>query len=556
MSSYQQVLVDKGLVSVADIDAADRLREEKGIRLDRALIQNGAITERAFLEVMGERLGFDVIDLPSVAIETDAIQTLPSRFVYRNHLAPIARENGALKVATSDPFNLYVFDEIKLLTGMEVRPVLAPCDEIDKIIKDHYGVGGDTIEEMAGEDDLSLVGSEDENQDLLQMAQEASVIKLVNEIILEAINERASDIHIEPYERTLTIRYRIDGVLQEAAVPPQINQFKAAIISRVKILSNMNIAERRLPQDGRIKFTVGNRQVDVRVSVIPMIFGEGVVMRLLDKATVLYSLPELGLDEEMFDQFQTLIVKPHGILLVTGPTGSGKTTTLYAALNAIVGTEKKVITTEDPVEYNLDGVNQIPVDHKVGMSFAMGLRAILRHDPDVVMIGEIRDLETARAAIQASLTGHLVLSTLHTNDAASAATRLIDMGIEPFLVSSTLSGVMAQRLVRMICPDCKTELNPREVKLPKAANFSKGDKLFHGSGCRECRNSGYRGRTGLYELMMMNEELGEKIIQRVASSELVRTGCANGMRLLSEDGWLKVKRGNTTLAEVMRVTAA
>ena len=543
-------------MSVEDIDAADRLREEKGLRLDRALIQNGAITERAFLEVMGERLDFDVIDLPGAAIEADAIQMLPSRFVYRNHLAPIARENGTLKVATSDPFNLYVFDEIKLLTGLEVRPVLAPRDEIDKVIKDHYGVGGDTIEEMAGGDDLSLGGSEDDNQDLLQMAQEASVIKLVNEIILEAINERASDIHIEPFERALSIRYRIDGVLQEAAVPPQINRFKAAIISRVKILSNMNIAERRLPQDGRIKFTVGSRQVDVRVSVIPMIFGEGVVMRILDKATVLYSLPELGLDEETFDQFQTLIVKPHGILLVTGPTGSGKTTTLYAALNAIVGTEKKVITTEDPVEYNLDGVNQIPVDHKVGMSFAIGLRAILRHDPDVVMIGEIRDLETAQAAIQASLTGHLVLSTLHTNDAASAATRLIDMGVEPFLVSSTLSGVMAQRLVRVICHDCKTEQNPREVKLPKAANFSKSDKLFHGSGCRQCRNSGYRGRTGLYELMMMNEELGEKIIQRVAASELVRTGRANGMRLLSEDGWLKVKRGDTTLAEVMRVTAA
>ncbi len=543
-------------MSLEDIDAAERMREEQGLRLDQALIQNGAITEQAFLEVMGERLDFDVIDLPGAAIEADAIQMLPSRFVYRNHLAPIARENGTLKVATSDPFNLYVFDEIKLLTGLEVRPVLAPRDEIDKVIKDHYGVGGDTIEEMAGGDDLSLGGSEDDNQDLLQMAQEASVIKLVNEIILEAINERASDIHIEPFERALSIRYRIDGVLQEAAVPPQINRFKAAIISRVKILSNMNIAERRLPQDGRIKFTVGSRQVDVRVSVIPMIFGEGVVMRILDKATVLYSLPELGLDEETFDQFQTLIVKPHGILLVTGPTGSGKTTTLYAALNAIVGTEKKVITTEDPVEYNLDGVNQIPVDHKVGMSFAIGLRAILRHDPDVVMIGEIRDLETAQAAIQASLTGHLVLSTLHTNDAASAATRLIDMGVEPFLVSSTLSGVMAQRLVRVICHDCKTEQNPREVKLPKAANFSKSDKLFHGSGCRQCRNSGYRGRTGLYELMMMNEELGEKIIQRVAASELVRTGRANGMRLLSEDGWLKVKRGDTTLAEVMRVTAA
>ncbi len=286
-----------------------------------------------------------------------------------------------------------------------------------------------------------------------------------------------------------------------------------------------------------------------------MIFGEGVVMRILDKATVLYSLPELGLDEETFAQFQTLIKKPHGILLVTGPTGSGKTTTLYAALNAIVGTEKKVITTEDPVEYNLDGVNQIPVDHKVGMSFAVGLRSILRHDPDVVMIGEIRDLETAQAATQASLTGHLVLSTLHTNDAASAATRLIDMGVEPFLVSSTLSGVMAQRLVRVICPDCKTEKDPGEAKLPKTANFSKGDKLFHGSGCRQCRKSGYRGRTGLYELLMMNEELGEKIIQRVASSELVQIGRANGMRLLSEDGWGKVKQGITTLDEVMRVTA-
>ncbi len=555
MSSYSQVLVEKGLVSLEDIDAAQRMCEEQGLRLDQALIQSGAITERAFLEVMGERLDFDVIDLPAVTIETDAIQTLPSRFVYRNHLAPIARENGTLKVATSDPFNLYVFDEIKLLTGLEVRPVLAPRAEIGKVIKDHYGVGGDTIEEMAGEDDLSFVGSDDDSQDLLQMAQEASVIKLVNEIILEAINERASDIHIEPFERTLSIRYRIDGVLQEAAVPPQINQFKAAIISRVKILSNMNIAERRLPQDGRIKFSVGSRQVDVRVSVIPMIFGEGVVMRILDKATVLYSLPELGLDEETFAQFQTLIKKPHGILLVTGPTGSGKTTTLYAALNAIVGTEKKVITTEDPVEYNLDGVNQIPVDHKVGMSFAVGLRSILHHDPDVVMIGEIRDLETAQAATQASLTGHLVLSTLHTNDAASAATRLIDMGVEPFLVSSTLSGVMAQRLVRVICPDCKTEKDPGEAKLPKTANFSKGDKLFHGSGCRQCRKSGYRGRTGLYELLMMNEELGEKIIQRVASSELVQIGRANGMRLLSEDGWGKVKQGITTLDEVMRVTA-
>ena len=556
MSSYTQVLVEKGLVTVEDIDPAERVREDQGLRLDQALIQNGALSEQDFLKVMGERLDFEIVDLPNSPIEDEAIRSLPSRFVYRNHLAPIARENGTLKVATSDPFDLYVFDEIKLLTGLEVSPVLAPRDEIDKVIKDHYGVGGDTVEEMTGDDDLALTSSEDDSQDLLQMAQEASVIKLVNEIILEAINERASDIHIEPFERTLSIRYRVDGVLQDAAVPPQINRFKSAIISRIKILSNMNIAERRLPQDGRIKFSVGSRQVDVRVSVIPMIFGEGVVMRILDKTNVLYSLTELGLDEETFEHFETLIEKPHGIFLVTGPTGSGKTTTLYAALNAIVGPEKKVITTEDPVEYNLEGVNQIPVDHKVGMSFAMGLRAILRHDPDVVMIGEIRDLETAQAATQASLTGHLVLSTLHTNDAASAATRLIDMGVEPFLVSSTLSGVMAQRLVRVICPTCKTEIKPSEAGLPKNMKWPKGAKVFNGSGCRACRNSGYRGRTGLYELLTMNEELGERIIERVAASELVRIGRANGMRLLSEDGWLKVRNGVTTPDEVLRVTAA
>ena len=556
MSSYAEVLVDKGLVSVEDIDSAQRLHEEKGLRLDQALIENGAITERAFLEVMAERFDFKIVDLPNEEIEDDAIRSLPSRFVYRNHLAPISCKDGKIKVATSDPFDLYIFDEIKLLTNLEVSPVLAPKDEIDKIIKDHYGVGGDTVEEMADDEQFALSGSEDDSQDLLQMAQEASVIKLVNEIILEAINERASDIHIEPFEKTLSIRYRIDGVLQEAAMPPQINRFKAAIISRVKILSNMNIAERRLPQDGRIKFSVGSRQVDVRVSVIPMIFGEGVVMRILDKTTVLYSLTELGLDEETFDQFKTLIAKPHGIFLVTGPTGSGKTTTLYAALNAIVGSEKKVITTEDPVEYNLDGVNQIPVDHKVGMSFAMGLRAILRHDPDVVMIGEIRDLETAQAATQASLTGHLVLSTLHTNDAASAATRLIDMGVEPFLVSSTLSGVMAQRLVRVICPSCKNEVNLKKAGLPKNLKWPKGGKVYNGVGCRACRNSGYRGRTGLYELLMMNEELGEQIIERVAASELVRIGRANGMRMLSEDGWVKVREGITTPDEVMRVTAS
>jgi type II secretory ATPase GspE/PulE/Tfp pilus assembly ATPase PilB-like protein len=354
---------------------------------------------------------------------------------------------------------------------------------------------------------------------------------------------------------TASIRYRVDGVLQDAPVPPQMHRFQAAIISRVKILANLNIAERRVPQDGRIKFQVGGRQVDVRVSVIPMLFGEGVVMRLLDKANVLYSLPDLGMDEVTYAAFRGLIDRPHGIILVTGPTGSGKTTTLYAALNAIVGPDLKVLTVEDPVEYHLQGVNQIPVDHNVGMSFERGLRAILRHDPDVVMIGEIRDLETARAAIQASLTGHLVLSTLHTNDAASAPMRLIDMGVEPYLISSTLIGSMAQRLVRKICPKCKTATPARSQKLPRDFTMGPDESLYHGVGCPHCRNNGYRGRMGIYELLVMNDDSGEKIIQRATVPSIIEAGRATGLRLLREDGWIKVREGKTTVEEVLKCTA-
>jgi len=433
--------------------------------------------------------------------------------------------------------------------------LLAPTDEIEKIIKSHYGVGGDTIDEMVGTGEMEVVRETTESsEDLLELAQEASVIKLVNEIIVEAVNERASDIHVEPYEHELSIRYRIDGVLQPASVPPQIHQFQSAIISRIKILASLNIAEKRVPQDGRIKFQIGGRQIDVRVSVIPMLFGEGIVMRILDKASVLFSLTDLGMDPETFGAFKSLIERPHGIILVTGPTGSGKTTTLYAALNAIIGPELKVLTVEDPVEYHLQGVNQIPVDQRVGMTFERGLRAILRHDPDVVMIGEIRDLETARAAIQASLTGHLVLSTLHTNDAASAPMRLIDMGIEPYLVSSTLIGAMAQRLVRKICPHCKTA-GPPSASCPADFGATPGELIHHGTGCAACRQTGYRGRTGLYELMVVKEAISEKIMDRAPVSELIRVARTNGLRLLREDGWLKVRRGLTTPEEVVTCTA-
>ena len=554
--SITDILLKKNLLTEAQLDEVKALVQAQGLRLDHAIMQLGFLNERQLLQAMGECLNIPLADMESVVISPETRATLPTKFIFRKRLVPISRENGTLKVATSDPFDLSVFDDIRLLTGLKVEPFLALRDEIEKLIKTHYGVGGDTIDEMVGVEGRGAIqpGAET-SADLLEMAQEASVIKLVNEIIVEAINERASDIHIEPYESELSIRYRIDGVLQRASVPPQIHQFQAAIISRIKILASLNIAERRVPQDGRINFQVGGRQIDVRVSVIPMLFGEGIVLRILDKASVLFTLTELGMDEDTFRAFEGLISRPHGIILVTGPTGSGKTTTLYAALNAIVGPKLKVLTVEDPVEYHLLGVNQIPVDQKVGMTFERGLRAILRHDPDVVMIGEIRDLETAHAAIQASLTGHLVFSTLHTNDAGSAPMRLIDMGVEPYLVSSTLIGSMAQRLVRKICPRCKQFAPADPARLPADFAPTTGETLWSGAGCEACRNTGYRGRTGLYELMVLNDALAQKIISRAPTFEVVEAARAGGMRLLREDGWSKVRQGITTIEEVLECTA-
>ncbi|NBR86070.1 MAG: type II/IV secretion system protein [Proteobacteria bacterium] len=551
-----EILMRKGLLSAEQLADAQGLMQAEGLRLDRAVVQKGWLTERQLLEVFSEQLHLPLVTLEDRAFDGELLRSLPARVVYRQRLVPVGRVDGILQVATSDPFDLYAFDDLRLLTGLNIQPVLATREEIEKVIKTHYGLGGDTLDEMVGEDDAPAATLEGGgSEDLLEAAQEASVIKLVNEIILEAVNERASDIHVEPYEHHMAIRYRIDGVLQEAPVPPQMHRFAAAIISRIKILANLNIAERRIPQDGRIKFNVGGRQIDVRVSVIPMLFGEGVVMRLLDKANVLFTLPQLGMDERSFGLFKGLIDRPHGIFLVTGPTGAGKTTTLYAALNAIVGPGLKVLTVEDPVEYNLTGVNQIPVNAAVGMTFEKGLRAILRHDPDVVMIGEIRDLETASAAIQAALTGHLVLSTLHTNDAASAPMRLIDMGVEPFLISSTMIGSMAQRLVRRICPKCKTDYEPDRAHLPHDLVLAPGDKLWRGTGCPNCRNTGYRGRSGLYELMVMSDAISEKIIERAPSYQIVAVAKQGGLRLLREDGWDKVRRGLTTPDEVVLCTA-
>ncbi|MEM7263492.1 MAG: ATPase, T2SS/T4P/T4SS family [Planctomycetota bacterium] len=548
-------LLSRGLIDQQQLDEAVDHARSKRMRVDRALIDLGHVSEARWLELLSEHLAIPVVELESVEVETDVLRLLPSKLVYRKRLAPVGRENGTLRVVTSDAYDLYSLDEIRLLTGLEVEPVLALESEIDKFIKAHYGVGGDTVDEMVG-DDVEVVSGGADTEDLLEMAQEASVIKLVNEIILEALSVRASDIHIEPYEHQLEIRYRIDGVLQPASVPPQIHRFQAAIISRLKILSSMNIAEKRLPQDGRIKFQAGGKPIDVRVSVIPMLFGEGVVMRILDKSSVLLTLQQLGMEEATYSRFRTLIERPHGIILVTGPTGSGKTTTLYASLNEIVSPELKVLTVEDPVEYNLERVNQIPVQHKIGMTFERGLRAILRHDPDVVMIGEIRDLETAEAAIQASLTGHLVLSTLHTNDSSSSATRLVDMGVEPFLVASSLAGAMAQRLVRRVCPDCREEYQPDPDDLPPDFPLDTFDgTLVRGAGCPSCRGVGFRGRSGIYELLTVNDEVAAGILERAPSTAIAKAGERAGMQSLRRDGWRKVLEKETTPNEVLRSTA-
>ncbi len=405
-----------------------------------------------------------------------------------------------------------------------------------------------------------IVGGLDfDETEAAQMAQQASVVRLVNDILTEAVEARASDIHLESFANGIKIRYRVDGVLQLQRVPPEINRFQAAIISRLKIMSKMNIAEKRVPQDGRIELRVSGRQIDIRVSVIPMLHGEGVVMRILDKNAMSFSLQGIGMEQDTYAAFRELIRLPHGILLVTGPTGSGKTTTLYSSLAEIKSERTKIITTEDPIEYQLEGINQIQVHSKVGLTFAASLRSILRHDPDVVLVGEIRDFETAENAVQAALTGHMVFSTLHTNDAAGAFMRLVDMGVEPFLVSSTVEGVMAQRLVRTLCQECRQPYMPSHDEVPAdfpIDEFTAGKPIYQAGGCRACRGTGYSGRLGIYELLVAGDEIRHLANERKASNMLKKAAIAGGMRTLRQDGWLKVARGQTSIDEVLRVTKA
>jgi general secretion pathway protein E/type IV pilus assembly protein PilB len=557
--SVGEILLERGTITAEQLQAAQAARKSPHDRIDRILVQMGFANEREVLKVLGEQMSIDVVDLSEVEINLELLKKMPSRLIHKRGLIPIAMTDDILRVATADPYDITAFDELRMLTGhkLKIEPVLASEPEIQRIIRQHFGVGGSTVDEMIEEqedEDVELLtDSVDENGDLVEMAQEATVVKLVNEILTEAIRDKASDIHIEPYENDLTIRYRIDGVLQNTVVPPQIRRFQAAIISRIKIMSNLNIAEKRLPQDGGFKARIHGREIDFRVSVIPTGYGEGVVLRILDRQSINLSLQQLGMNEEILSEFESMIRRPHGIILVSGPTGSGKTTTLYAALHTIVSDEIKILTIEDPIEYYLDGINQVQTSDKIGLSFARALRSFLRHDPDVILVGEIRDRETAEVAINASLTGHLVFSTLHTNDSVTANTRLLDMNVEPFLVSSSIEGVLAQRLVRTICPHCKEEYEPDRDALPNDFELEPDQKLYRGRGCRECRHIGYKGRLGIFELLTMNTEIRELVVQRASAGQILEAARKNGLKLLREDGWNKVRAGLTTPQEVLRV---
>jgi general secretion pathway protein E len=559
-----QILLKNGSLTPEQLDEALARQETSEKYLGEILIELGFIKEDALLVALSEQFGLPYIkSLTPEMIDTSLISKVPRNFAQAHQVIPVKKEGEIVSVATSDPLKTQPLDDIGLLLECQIRTVIATSVDIKNVINTVYSHAEDAAEELIEDmDEARETGaekvfdlSEHRVEDLMDIDDKAPVIKLVNLFIFQAAKSRASDIHVEPFEKDLKVRYRIDGVLHNTLNPPK--RYQSAIISRIKIMSNMNIAEKRLPQDGRIKIKMPDREIDLRVSTIPTVHGERVVMRLLDRGSMAIGLEELGFSHDKLQMFNRLIRLPHGIILVTGPTGSGKSTTLYGALSKINTEDKNILTIEDPVEYQIDGIGQIHVKPKINLTFASGLRHILRQDPDVIMVGEIRDLETAEIAIQASLTGHLVFSTLHTNDAAGAVTRLIDMGVEPFLVSSSVVGIMAQRLVRVICPKCKEGYEPtgeelREIGLKQSA--LKDGEIYRGKGCEHCLQTGYRGRSGIFELLIIDDEISQLILDRVSSNIIKKRACEKGMLTLRADGAQKVKQGVTTIEEVLRIT--
>lgn len=545
------LLLKHGLITQEQIDQAKEEAKRTGLAIEKALEKLGFITEESIAVAHAAALGVPYLDLSSYLIDGELIKLIPEDLAKKYKVVPLFKIGERLTVAMVDPQNIVALDQVRKISKIDtIEPVLVSEKGLQKILDTHYGFTGSLEEILEYIDKEETVEVEEEK--LLELAEETPIIKLVNSIILQAVKSRASDIHVEPEEDNLRVRYRVDGVLHETAALPK--KLQGAVISRIKVLSKIDIAESRKPQDGRIHLRLESRDLDIRVSTFATIYGENVVMRLLDKSSVLWGLKELGFSEEEFKVFYKLIHRPNGIMLVTGPTGSGKTTTLYAALSTINSVEKNIITLEDPVEYELSLIRQTQVNPKAGITFANGLRSILRQDPDIIMVGEIRDKETADIAIQASLTGHLVFSTLHTNDAPSALTRLIDMGIEPFLISSSVIGILAQRLVRTICNKCKEEYIPLKSVLGDLGVEGK-QKFYRGKGCDKCKFTGFIGRVGIFELLIINEEIRKMVDAKKSADEVKHKAIELGMKTLMQDGLEKIQKGLTTPDEVLRVAA-
>jgi type IV pilus assembly protein PilB len=559
-------LVARGLITKQELMKALDACQETDQPLGKVLISKGYVTEHDLVKALGKKIDSSrPISLTHVEIAPDVIAKIPPSVVQIYKIVPLEFKGNELTIAMADPFNIQIIDDLKFRLGYEVKGMFAEEKEIKQAIAKYYGHKGDSFEDVLGvikdrkeESVEHAIKAAEENLDavsLKELANQAPVIKLLNLVLMQAVKDQASDIHLEPFETDFKVRYRVDGILYEMSPPPK--SLALALTSRIKVMANLDISERRLPQDGRIIMKIGDKNVDLRVSTLPTAYGESVVIRVLDKSIVSLSLDQIGMRAETLADFRKIIQKPNGIVLVTGPTGSGKTTTLYSALREINKIETKIITTEDPVEYDIDGLIQIPINSKIDLSFARCLRAILRQDPDVIMVGEIRDEETAQIAVQSSLTGHLVFSTLHTNDAPGAVTRLLDMGVEPFLITSSLEAILAQRLVRTVCTRCKEAYAPSEENLRElgldASQISQ-KQFFRGKGCPACNHTGYKGRTGIFELFVMNDVIRALVLERAATVALRQKAQEMGMRTLREYGILKIFDGETTPEEVIRET--
>lgn len=554
------VLVEQGWLSPEALEEGLEAQAENGERLGQVLVQQKKITEQELLNALALQLDLEVVEsIDDKELRFDLVEQLPIQYLKKHEIFPFQSEDGTLRIAVNDPLDLEVLDDLRILFGQnEIRPVLVPAREILSAINRTYGQANDTTEQIMqdlGEeaDSQHLFTELEVGEDLLDETSEAPIIKLVNHIFSQAVKSQASDIHIEPYQQHLQVRFRLDGVLHNVLSPPR--RLHAAIVSRIKVMARLDIAEKRLPQDGRTEVKIGERLVDVRVSSLPTAFGERVVLRLLEKSGKLLSMEEIGLTAAALAEMKRLLHLSHGIILVTGPTGSGKTTSLYAALSSINSPDKNILTIEDPIEYQLDGIGQMQVNPKINLTFASGLRSMVRQDPDVILVGEIRDRETADIAIHAALTGHLVFSTLHTNDSASAVTRLTDMGIEPFLVSTAVQAIIAQRLVRLLCTHCKEAYEPEEAQWAELRSSREvAGPIFRADGCEKCLETGYRGRTGIYEFLPLSEAIKGLVLKTSDANQINKVARAEGMANLREDGINKVMEGRTTISEVLRVT--